>query len=181
MGHITTYTKLHIDPLNPSIDDICLYHIAHSLSLLTRATGHFPQFYSVAHHCLNCAKEAEARGYDKRVILACLLHDGAESYLNDVTRSVKSLIPLYEEIEKRFLNLIYTKFLGSHITEEEEQLVKEIDDTILFYEFRHYMDEDIKEEEPLLLSKPVFRYQIFEDVEDEYKEKAKELIFSIMK
>lgn len=38
-------------------------------------------FFSVASHCLACAKEAEARGYAKRLVLACLLHDGTETYL----------------------------------------------------------------------------------------------------
>lgn len=88
MSRITTYLKKYFDPLNANINDIEIEDIAHALSLLCRANGHFEHFYSVAQHLLNCAKEAKARGYSKRVQLGCLLHDASEAYLSDVTRPV---------------------------------------------------------------------------------------------
>lgn len=180
MSHITTYTKIHFDPLNPTAADICLDDIAHALSLITRATGHFPQFYSVGQHCLNCCKEAEKRGLSKRTALACLLHDAAECYLSDVTRSVKALIPQYVSLEENLLDVIYTKFLGSSITEEESKAVKEIDDAMLYHEFVHFMDEKLQNEDPQILSEPSFDFVPFEEIEDEYREKAKRLFFGIL-
>ena len=74
--------------------------IAHPLSFLTRANGHFAQFYSVGQHCIQCAKEASARGYNDRLALACLLHDASEAYLSDITRPVKKNLPGYRDVEK---------------------------------------------------------------------------------
>lgn len=97
MTSITTYTKKTFDPLAPKEEFLDIHDIAHSLSLLCRANGHFPEFYSVGEHCLNCAREAQARGYSVRVQLACLLHDASEAYLSDVTRPVKSALPEYKK------------------------------------------------------------------------------------
>ena len=68
------------DPLHPNTDLIDIEDIAHALSMLCRANGHFKSFYSVGQHCINCAKEAKARGYSSFVQLACLLHDASEAY-----------------------------------------------------------------------------------------------------
>ena len=87
------------DPLHPCEEQIIIEDIAHALSFLCRANGHFKSFYSVGQHCINCAREASARGYSKRVQLGCLLHDGSEAYLSDVTRPVKKEMPLYLEFE----------------------------------------------------------------------------------
>ena len=78
-GHITTYTKVQFCPLHPHITDIEVRDIAHALSLMTRANGHFPRFYSVGQHSVDCAKEAIAEGLDRETILGCLLHDGSIS------------------------------------------------------------------------------------------------------
>ena len=43
---ITTYTKKQFTPLDPREEDIDIRDIAHALSLMTRANGHFPEFYS---------------------------------------------------------------------------------------------------------------------------------------
>lgn len=45
--NITTYTKLRMSPLKPETEDIRIEDIAHALLLMTRANGHFPEFYSV--------------------------------------------------------------------------------------------------------------------------------------
>ena len=60
-----------IDPLHIKEDDIYLEDIAHALSLICRGNGHIKYFYSVAQHSLNCAKEAQSRGYSKHVVLSC--------------------------------------------------------------------------------------------------------------
>ena len=89
MSFITTYTKKYFDPLNVDESLLDIKDIAHALSLICRGNGHVQYFYSVAQHSLACAKEAKARGYSKEVILGCLLHDGSEVYLSDVTRPIK--------------------------------------------------------------------------------------------
>ena len=46
------------DPLCPDVSLIDIGDIAHSLSMLCRANGHFRRFYSVGMHSINCAREA---------------------------------------------------------------------------------------------------------------------------
>ena len=122
MSFITTFTKKHFYPANADIDDIDINDIAHALSLLCRANGHFKRFYSVAQHSLNCAKEAKARGYSERVQLGCLLHDASEAYLSDVTRPVKAQLPKYLEIEEKLQNAIFDKWIIPSLTQEERKL-----------------------------------------------------------
>lgn len=87
--YITTYSKIHFTPLAPKKSQILIEDIVHAQSLMTRANGHFPEFYSVAQHSIACGREAIARGYSGRLVLACLIHDGSEAYLSDITRPVK--------------------------------------------------------------------------------------------
>ena len=103
MGCIKTYTGIMFDPLNPNADLINIADIAHALSMLCRANGHFKSFYSVGQHSINCMNEARTRNYSQRVQLACLLHDASEAYLSDITRPVKAELPRYREIEKLIL------------------------------------------------------------------------------
>ena len=131
MSSIKTYTGVMFVPLNPESELIDIFDIAHALSMLCRANGHFRSFYSVGRHCINCAMEAKAKGYSERVQLACLLHDASEAYLSDVTRPVKHELPKYLEIEKPLQNAIWQKYLGSALTEEENSQVFHIDDAML--------------------------------------------------
>ncbi|MBE6655176.1 MAG: phosphohydrolase [Ruminococcaceae bacterium] len=168
MTSITTYTKKTFDPLAPRQELIDILDIAHSLSLLCRANGHFPEFYSVGEHCVNCAREANARGYSARIQLACLLHDASEAYLSDVTRPVKSALPEYKKIENALADVIYAKWLGSTLSKEEHALMREVDDTLLYYEMLHYFGEKVYDAAPPLLSKPLFRFDGFEKTEQRY-------------
>ena len=119
MSSIKTYTGVMFEPLNPNLELIDILDIAHALSMLCRANGHFRSFYSVGQHCINCMKEAAARGYSERVQLACLLHDASEAYLSDVTRPVKQELPKYLEIEKPLQDAIWLKYLGNPLSREE--------------------------------------------------------------
>ena len=87
---ISTYTGRHFDPYHAVAADLDVRDIAHAQSLMTRANGHFPAFYSVGQHSLACAREALVRGEANQTALFCLLHDGAEAYMSDVTRPVKA-------------------------------------------------------------------------------------------
>lgn len=166
--YITTYSKIHFTPLEPKMQEISIVDIAHALSLMTRANGHFPEFYSVGQHCLHCAAEAKAEGLSLRIRMACLLHDAGEAYVADITRPVKKNLPDYRRIENELLQTIYRRFLGTKLTPEEEAAVKRIDDSLLYHEFFHYMGEKLMEKPPVLASHPVFATRGFKEVEQEY-------------
>lgn len=168
--YITTFTKNKFSPVYPQVQNIFIEDIAHALSLMTRANGHFPEFYSVAQHCIACCKEALARNYTNRVALACLLHDASEAYLSDVTRPVKKNIEVYIDIENRLQDMIYTKFMGNKLNKDECELVHDIDNTMLYHEFVHYMDEEIQVYKGELRSHPNFKFIDFKEVEKDYKD-----------
>lgn len=166
--HINTYRKIQFNPLDPRPDNILIEDIAHAQSLMTRANGHFPEFYSVAQHSIACAHEALARNYSRRVALACLLHDGSEAYLSDITRPVKHQLEGYCQIEKKMQDTVYQKFLGTLPTPEESQKIKDIDDTCLYYEFYHYMGIRLMESAPLCHSTLRFETIPFQKGEQQF-------------
>lgn len=145
MSYILTITGKHFDPVEPDENLIDINDIAHALSMLCRANGHFPIFYSVAQHSLACAKEAIARGLSREIVLGCLLHDASEAYLSDVTRPVKKDLPYYLEVEERLQNLIWKRFTGRELTGEEKRVVFKIGDQMLSMEFHQLMPEEIDE------------------------------------
>lgn len=142
--YITTYSGVHFYPLAPETDGIKIEDIAHSLSLLCRANGHYKDFYSVADHCVDCAEEARARGYSDEFILICLLHDASEAYISDIPRPVKGDLKGIDEIEKRLSDVIYKALIGRVPDDEEIRLLKDIDDAMLYHEFKANMGEELK-------------------------------------
>lgn len=166
--HITTANKIYFKPLEPEKEKIIIEDIAHALSLMTRANGHFPEFYSVGQHCIGCYKEAVARGLGERIAFICLLHDASEAYIADVTRPVKKELKEYLVIEKRLQDAIYERFLGGLPAEEEMKMVSEIDDAMLYHEFYHYMGEKLFDFCPRLMTTPDFYERAFKEVEEEY-------------
>ena len=175
MDHIITYTGESFRPLNPDINKIKIEDIAHALSLTCRANGHVRHFYSVAQHCINCANEAKARGLSARIQLACLLHDGSEAYISDITRPVKRQLSQYLEIEDRLQTLVYKKFLGSSLSDEEGALVSEVDDDILAHEFDALMTKRVYDTLPGISSKPTFDIQDAAAVENVFLQLAQSL------
>lgn len=170
MSYITTYTGKHFNPAQPDREKIDIRDIAHALPLICRGNGHVKTFFSVGQHCIHCALEAEARGYSRRVILACLLHDASECYLSDVPRPVKSQLPQYKAVEERLLEQVYIKYLGCALTEEEERLVKQVDNDMLYYDMLNLLNERFDQEPPEMATD--FSYEVlpFEQVERRYLE-----------
>lgn len=168
--YIKTYSGLHMEPTAPNPESIRIEDIAHALSLICRGNGHVKTFFSVGQHCIRCALEAEARGYSKRLILACLLHDASEAYMSDITRPLKQYLPRYKAYEKQLLQVIYEKYLQTPLTLEEEKIVKVIDDDLLYFDMLYLLDEKIRENPPKL--KICFDYELvpFALVEREYLE-----------
>ena len=165
MSAIMTHSRIMFDPFDPNPEDIHVCDIAHALSLLCRANGHFPHFYSVGQHSVLCMREAVARGYSHRVQLGCLLHDASEAYLSDVTRPIKPLLPAYLEVEKSLQGMIFDKWLSPSLTGEELALIDEIDDAILHYEFLTMMGHAIYDPAPTLASAPSFDFVMFDEIE----------------
>ena len=174
MSYITTYTGKHFDPVYPEEDKIDIRDIAHALSLTCRGNGHVKTFFSVGQHCIHCALEAEARGYSERLILACLLQDASECYMSDVPRPIKGILPEYKETEERLLEQVYHKFLGSTLTDEEEALVKQIDNDMLYYDLLHLLNEASEEEAPVMKTEFSYKVLPFETVEERYLELFKQ-------
>ena len=165
---ITTYTGKHFDPTNPDPECILIEDIAHALSLICRGNGHVKTFWSVGQHCICCAKEAWARGLSNRMALACLLHDASECYMSDIPRPFKKELPEYQKQENVLLELIYTKFLGSPLTDEEQRQLKEIDDAMLWNDLENLLDEMQFGEIPELHIDLDYSVRPFQDVEKEY-------------
>lgn len=176
MSRIKTYTGVMFDPLCPKAEQIDIVDIAHALSMLCRANGHFKSFFSVGQHCINCMQEAAARGCSKRVQLACLLHDASEAYLSDVTRPVKQELPRYLEIEKPLQEVIWAKYLGAPLSREESAQVFAIDDVMLWHEFYVLMDTKLTEEMPAINTNPEFAFAGFEDCEEQYLRYFRQLL-----
>lgn len=174
--YIRTSSGVKFYPLNPDPQGILIEDIAHALSLLCRGNGHVKVFFSVGQHCIHCAKEAEQRGYSTRLILACLLHDASEAYLSDITRPVKQHLQDYCRYEEHLLEVIYKKFLGSPLLQEEQKLVKIIDDDMLYYDLRDLLNEPVGElvngqdprTAPVMYSSFSYKERPFKEVEEEY-------------
>ena len=166
--YITTYTGILFYPTDPDPEGIRIEDIAHALSFLCRGNGHVSTFWSVAEHCILCAREAAARDLPDRLVLACLLHDAGECYLSDVPRPFKQDLPGYKELEERLLSMIYTRFLGSDLTAAESAIVREIDDGALWFDLRNLLHNERSGEEPRFHVLPSYGPRPFEEAEQEY-------------
>ncbi|MBE7049975.1 MAG: phosphohydrolase [Ruminococcaceae bacterium] len=172
--YIYTVSKQKFYPTNPKKDDIIIEDVAHALSMLARANGHFPFFHSVAQHSIECAIESEKRGYSAKITLACLLHDASEAYMSDVTTPVKNNLSDYSDFENRLIDLIYEKYIGP-LTKEEKDVVYRIDKDLLYHEFKYYMGIELGNE-TILLSNPEFKFEEFSMVRDKYLKMFYDLI-----
>ena len=167
-AYITTFTGIHMTPVAPAIEQIDIRDIAHSLSLQCRANGHYAEFFSVAQHCINCMQEAKARGLNQRIQLACLIHDASEAYVADVPRPVKLGLPNYIEMEERLIACVFQCFLGEELTKDEEAIVYEIDDAMLYHEFLALKGEALLKEAPVLVGMPDFDGRMPKEAEQWY-------------
>lgn len=151
---IRSIHRHRFDPTQAVAADIDILDIAHALSMLSRANGHFWQFYSVAQHCINCAMEADARGYAPKVQLACLLHDASEAYIGDLTRPLKQHLPAFEQIEQRLLEVIFHALEVPALTKEEWRQVQLVDDALLYHEFVKLHGDRLFDVSPEIVREP---------------------------
>lgn len=172
---ITTYSGIHFRPLDPREQDLNIIDIAHALSMMTRANGHLPEFYSVGQHSIACCLEAKARGLSDRITLACLIHDASEAYMSDITRPVKKHLNGYLVAEERLQTMIYRHYIGSTLTEEELLEVGCIDNAMLYHEFRYYSQLELEQYRAEIQTQPRFYERPFGEVEREYIQLFEEL------
>lgn len=134
--YIETFTGIAFYPLDPLPEEIDIRDIAHSLAMQCRFTGHTKSFYSVAQHSVNVATLLQEDGYDKKHVLAGLLHDASEAYLTDIARPVKPYLINYHEIEAEVQAMIYRKYGLEGV---DPYHVKKYDDICLHIEGRALM------------------------------------------
>lgn len=142
--------------------------------MICRGNGHVQHFYSVAQHSLACAKEAKTRGYNKEIILGCLLHDASEAYLSDVTRPIKRKLTYYLEVEDVLQNIIWKHFIDKNLTEKDKRLIFEIDDKMLSLELKELLNDEINRNYLKLQRKADLSFVAFETIENEFIEFYKE-------
>jgi predicted RNase H-like nuclease/5'-deoxynucleotidase YfbR-like HD superfamily hydrolase len=162
-----TYSRVLMDPLRARPEQILIEDIAHSLALMTRANGHYRQFYSVAQHSINCQREALSRGYSRRIQLACLLHDAAEAYIADIPRPVKHRLAGFAEIEDSVQRVIFHKFGLTDMPQEERDAVRSVDDALLHAEFEALMGISLFKTAPFVSAAHDYRLK---DMDDVYRE-----------
>jgi len=173
---ILTFTNTLFYPLDPHLDEVKVEDIAHALSQMCRANGHFRNFYSVAQHSINCAREARASGLSSRVQLACLLHDASEAYISDITRPVKCYLDEYRKIEHRLQHVIFEKFGLADLAEEELRYVADIDNALLYYEFEHLHSQCLQEYPYRFASKPDVSEKCMTFVEAEFIQLTRQIM-----
>lgn len=175
---ILTFTNTLFYPLDPQVDEVKIEDIAHALSQMCRANGHFRTFYSVGQHSINCAREARASGLSSKIQLACLLHDASEAYISDITRPVKCYLDEYRKIEHRLQNVIFEKFGLVDLTEEELRHVADIDNAVLCYEFEHLHHRCLQEYPYKLASKPDVSEKRMTALEAEFMQLTRQIMIT---
>jgi 5'-deoxynucleotidase YfbR-like HD superfamily hydrolase len=133
-AQIETYTSITFDMLNPTLDMIDIRDIAHAGSLLCRWTGHVKHHYSIAQHELlgsYLVPEENA--------LEFLLHDAAESYVNDMSRPLKHMTDCgkhYRPVEDNIQRLVRLKY---GLPEIQSPVIHDVDNAMLLAEKKQLM------------------------------------------
>lgn len=113
--------------LNPRPEDILIGDIALALSHTCRFGGLCSVFYSVAEHSILVAKVLESEGASPLTVLAGMMHDAEETYIPDIPRPVKEMMPEAKGIYEILNNAIVKKY---HLEGADWEHIKEIDDRL---------------------------------------------------
>ena len=106
MTKTVTYNRETVDLLNPSVDTISIYDIAHNLAYTNRFNGGTKRPLSVAEHSLYVMGLV-----GERHKLQALMHDATEAYIGDITTPVKQALGEgVRELENRIWATICEKF-----------------------------------------------------------------------
>lgn len=174
---IETYTGIMFDMLDPKPRMIDIRDIAHAGSLLCRWTGHTKYHYSIAQHEL-----LGSYIVPEEFALEFLMHDAAESYVNDMSRPLKHMTDCgkhYRPVEDRIQSLIRTKY---GLPKVQSPVIHEIDNAMLLAEKQQIMGNAIwskKLTDDCLVSGAAAKVKIVrtppEDVEFNFLKRFKEL------
>lgn len=115
--------------LEPRLEDIDIYDIAHALALQCRWTGHTKYHYSIAQHSYYCSFIGpDSEAFDR------LMHDAAEAYIGDMNRPLKHYTQagiFYRKVEANVQAAIAQRFGFSVV---EPISVKLADNSMLYIE-----------------------------------------------
>lgn len=100
-----TFSGVAFDLVRPDGVMVSIKDIAQSLANQCRFNGHTKRFYSVAEHSLYVS-----RVVPRHLALDGLLHDAAEAYVGDMVAPLKSLLPEFQEVERRVHAAICIRF-----------------------------------------------------------------------
>ena len=106
---IQTHLGKKIDLLEPDLEQIDIRDIAFHLSHINRYTGAAGD-YNVADHSVRVARAASRGWLDIDAAKAGLLHDATEAYLGDMSSPLKRLLPEYQALERRWMEIIGRRF-----------------------------------------------------------------------
>lgn len=181
MTWILTRHGVRFDLLDPRPSMVDMRDVVHALSQIGRYTGHAAKIYTVAEHSCRVAALMPPG-----LRLAALLHDGAEAYVQDISRPLKvamrrvsgvpKLITPYDEIERRVAAAVAERF-GLSLAELEHPEVKRGDLVMLRTEWRDVMqgnDEDVAWC-PDAVPARINPWK-FESVKDEFERQLKEAL-----
>jgi len=129
-----------LDLLNPSPRDVEIEDIAHGLARVARWNGQTvgAHAFSVAQHALVVESIAHGRnaGWERRWLLAALLHDAPEYVVGDLISPFKTAIGLdYKAFELRLLAAIHARFgVPEQLPEAIQSEIKAADRIAAYFE-----------------------------------------------
>lgn len=137
MKSFTLYGGKTVTPPIIKVSDVDIVAIAHALSRTNRYNGQLagPPL-SVAQHSVIVAKEFHhwskaLYGYVMaKGCLYALLHDAAESFVNDIAAGMKYHLPEYQQFERNIQATIEEAFGLQDVSDEVRKQVKKIDEEI---------------------------------------------------
>ena len=92
----------------------------------------------------------------------------SECYMSDVPRPFKQTLPEYNRLEDQLLDMIYMHFLGSTLDNAEQEILKDIDNAMLWYDLTYLLHEKQPIPKPQVYDEPDYTVRPFTDVEEEY-------------
>lgn len=141
-AYIATVSGKQFFLLEPRLEDIDIYDIAHALSMQCRWTGHTKFHYSVAQHSYYCSFIGpEKEAFDR------LMHDAPEAYIGDLNRPLKHYTEAgvaYRRQESVIQKAIAERF-GYSVIEPES--VKLADNSMLYAEKKQIVGYSFEEAE----------------------------------
>jgi len=123
-------------PMDPQAKEVRISDVANGLALDCRYAGQggVDRYYSVAEHCfhMTCYAERLGRPWPARALLAVLLHDAAEAYLNDLPTAVKHAVGEgYVALERKVQAVVCQRFGIAREAEEWAESINDLDRRIV--------------------------------------------------